>query len=229
MRIIRRELGKLLRRYLEKQHRVIVSYRTMERMKIFKQIESIRKNGMMLLDLPEAFQLVCAVMQTRKVLGDLAEVGTYKGGSAKLICETKRKEDKFYIFDTFDGLPDQIHKADSINFKNGDYKARVDEVSKYLRKYENVTIIKGLFPETGKCIMNNKFSLVHLDVDLYKSTKDCLEFFYSRMAKGGIIVSHDYVTSPGVKMAIDDFFMSKRDPVIVMSGNQCLIVKVENE
>jgi len=198
----------------------------MERMLIFKQIEDIRKSGMMILDIPEAFQMVCGVMQTRKLKGNIAEVGTYKGGSAKLICETKANNTNFYIFDTFEGLPDQINIIDSIQFKNGDFEATLEAVKKYLKKYNNVHIHKGLFPATGEVIKDKKFSFVHLDVDLYKSTKDSIEFFYPRMLKGGIILSHDYITSPGVKMAIDEFFKDKIEPIIIMNGNQCLMVKI---
>ena len=46
------------------------------------------------------------------------------------------------------------------------------------------------------------------------------------MSKGGIILSHDYVTSLGVKKAFDEFFKDKIEPVIIMNGNQCLIVKI---
>ena len=224
--MIRATLGKWLRNYLASQHRVIVSYRTVERMLIFKQIEEVRNSGMMILDISEAFQMVCAVMQTRKIEGNIAEVGTYKGGSAKLICEAKRSNDNFYIFDTFEGLPNQLNVVDSIQFKNGDFEATLESVKEYLNGYENVHIYKGLFPNTGKVIKNKKFSFVHLDVDLYKSTKECIKFFYPRMSKGGIILSHDYITSPGVKMAIDEFFKDKVEPVVVMNGNQCLIVKI---
>ena len=87
--MIRRTLGKLLRSYLASQHRVIVSYQTKERIKIFKHIEEVIKEGMVT-GIPEAFQIIYSVMQTRKIGGDIAEVGTYKGGSAKLICENKR-------------------------------------------------------------------------------------------------------------------------------------------
>ena len=82
---------------------------------------------------------------------------------------------------------------------------------------------KGLFQDTCGQVKDIKFSLVHLDVDLYKSTKDCLEFFYSRMEKGGIIFSHDYSTL-GVKQAFDEFFKDKPNAVINLSTSQCIVV-----
>jgi len=67
--------------------------------------------------------------------------------------------------------------------------------------------------------------LVHIDVDLFEATLASLVFFYPKMNKAGIIISHDY-DEPGVRKAFDDFFADKPEPVIEMSGCQCLVVKV---
>ena len=50
------------------------------------------------------------------------------------------------------------------------------------------------------------FSFVHLDVDLYQSTKDGLAWFYPRLNRGGILISHDYSNADGVRKAFDEFF-----------------------
>ena len=52
----------------------------------------------------EAFMLYSIAKTQTALEGDLAEVGVYQGGSAKLICEAK-KEKSLYLFDTFTGLP----------------------------------------------------------------------------------------------------------------------------
>ena len=41
-----------------------------------------------------------AVKATRKLSGDIAEVGVYRGGSAMIICEAKGNK-KLHLFDTF--------------------------------------------------------------------------------------------------------------------------------
>jgi hypothetical protein len=46
------------------------------------------------------------------------------------------------------------------------------------------------------------------------------------MSPGGILLSHDYITAPGVKKAFDDFFVGKPEPVLETAGSQCLVVKV---
>ena len=95
-----------------------------------------------------------------------------------------------------------------------------------MQQYKNVFFHKGLFPTTAESIKNNKFSFVHIDVDTYKSTLNCLNTFYLQMSRGGIIISHDYSSVLGVKKAFDDFFQDKLEPVIELPGTQCLIVKL---
>jgi hypothetical protein len=46
------------------------------------------------------------------------------------------------------------------------------------------------------------------------------------MSPGGIIISHDYITAPGVQKAFDEFFSNKPEPLIETAGSQCFIVKL---
>jgi hypothetical protein len=63
-------------------------------------------------------------------------------------------------------------------------------------------------------------------VDLYESTLSCLRFFYPRLSPGGILISHDYLTAEGVNAAFREFFAGKPEPVIELTGYQCMIVKL---
>ena len=91
----------------------------------------------------------------------------------------------------------------------------------------NVRIYKGLFPGTASPVANQSFAFVHLDADLYQSTKDSLEFFYPRMEKGGIILTHDFASRrEGVYRAFQEFFRERPEPVIELTGNQAMIVKL---
>jgi O-methyltransferase len=104
------------------------------------------------------------------------------------------------------------------------FKSDFQKVKQKLKKYPNVHIYKGIFPETGVSLKNKKFAFVHLDVDIYKSTKNCLEFFYDKLPKGGIIISHDY-HAKGVRKAFDEFFKNKNEQIIQLPLSQCMIIK----
>lgn len=202
----------------------VIFNRDPEKLKALDLIKKIDTEQELLINSIEAYQLFMAVERTAKVNGDIAEVGTYRGGSAKLICEAKGNK-ALHLFDTFQGLPDLCEYDDPKQFHRGQYSSSFENVKTYLEKYPNVYFYKGFFPSTSGPIKDKRFSLVNLDVDLYKTTLSCLEFFHPRMNTGGVIISHDYIGVPGVKKAFDDFFENKPEPIIQLSGSQCLIVK----
>ncbi|MBU6321345.1 MAG: class I SAM-dependent methyltransferase [Patescibacteria group bacterium] len=104
-----------------------------------------------------------------------------------------------YLFDTFEGLP-----TGDAQFKKGEYAASLADVQAYLSGYADTYFYKGVFPDTAAPVQDKSFSFVHLDVDLYESTRAALVFFYPRMSAGGVIVSHDYATSEGVRRAFEE-------------------------
>jgi O-methyltransferase len=173
----------------------------------------------------EAYIVSMVTQAIAKLEGDIAEIGVYQGGSARLICKYKGNK-AFHLFDTFEGLP-ELSKYDTSNeFHKGQFNDTSFElIGKLLSEYPNINIHKGYFPETAGPVLDKKFSLVNFDVDLHKTTHDALEFFYPRMVEGGIILSHDYVNADGVRKAFDDFFANKPEPILVVSDTQCLIVK----
>lgn len=196
-----------------------------ERKIVYNLITKIKSENEMLMEDDEAYRLFILLKRTTKIKGDVAEIGVYKGGSAKLICEAKGDKN-LHLFDTFEGLPTLSSEDDRYQFFKGQFAAVLEDTKNYLKDYKNVFFYPGLFPKTSDPVKNNKFSFVHLDVDLYESTSNCLNFFYPKMARGGVILSHDYVNSIGVRKAFDDFFKDKSEYVIELSGTQCAIVKL---
>lgn len=189
-------------------------------------IRRIKSEKRLLQAFHQAYNLVRAVEATRTIPGDLAEVGVYRGGSAKLICEVKAGR-TLHLFDTFEGLP-AVRSTDAPLFREGHYSApSVDEVKTYLRGYANLAFHVGLFPETADPVRETMFSFVHLDVDLVQSTEDCLAFFYPRMNPGGIFLSQDYGFS-GVREVINTFFADRPEPIMELCSTQCMIVKLGN-
>ncbi len=195
--------------------------------KIYEEIAL--KERVTTLNVNDLHNVYTITLATKKIRGDIAEVGVYRGSSAKVICKVKENR-ILHLFDTFEGLPetDSIDfKYDGVHkFKKGDFSASFNEVKKYLKKYKNVYFYKGIFPETSKPINNKKFSFVHFDVDIYRSAKDCLEFFYPRMSKGGVILSHDFPVGKGVVKAFEEFFKDKPETFIPLLDKHVMVVKL---
>jgi len=172
----------------------------------------------------EALQLYLAVRASGKVEGELAEVGVFRGGSARIICAAKGAR-PLHLFDTFKGLP-RVGEVDRPFFHEGQYSAPLQDVERYLAEFPAVLYHEGVFPEAATPVAAKKFAFVHLDVDTYESTLSCLKFFYPRMHSGGILISHDYSQVPGVQRAFKEFLVAKSEPLIELLGSQCLLVKL---
>ena len=98
-----------------------------------------------------------AVKRTGKIEGDIAEVGVYRGGSAKLICEAKGNK-QLHLFDTFEGLPDLCEKDGASPFHKGQFIGSYEDVKNYLRKYSSVYFYKG-FARTFSHFSSSKFRI----------------------------------------------------------------------
>jgi hypothetical protein len=181
-----------------------------------------QETSMVLLD-PEAYTIYATARRTAKVPGDIAELGVYKGGSARLICQVKG-ERNLHLFDTFAGLP-RCSEWDP-DFREGGFASSIDQVSRYLARFPDVHLHQGMFPETTKGLDHLRFSFIHLDVDLYQSTKDGLAWFYPRLNRGGILISHDYASADGVRKAFDEFFADKPECLMELAGTQVAFVKM---
>jgi len=212
--------------FFARRHYILARYDTKHRAGWMDHVTDILTERELLLSHGEACQLISAVQATAKVPGDMAEVGVAYGASARLIADYA-PERSLHLFDTFAGLPTP-GTGDSPKFAAGDFKSSLEEVRSYLGS-RSVNFFPGLFPATARPVEDKVFSFVHVDVDLCESTLACLRFFYPRLSPGGILISHDYLTSDGVNAAFQEFFADKPEPVIELTGYQCMVVKLAGE
>jgi len=149
-----------------------------------------------LVDALRCYELWCLVSETAKVDGDILEVGVWRGGTGCILGAreqmTGRKRNVF-LCDTFCG----VVKAGSIDTYSGGEHADTDIgiVNQLLMdtNVHNCIILKGIFPdETGPSIASRRFSLCHIDVDVYQSGLDIFEWVWLRMSPGGVVVFDDY-------------------------------------
>lgn len=122
--------------------------------------------------------------------GLFLEFGVFRGNSINQIAKL-HPEKTIYGFDSFEGLPE----AWSGYSTSGGHFAVVElpEVEK------NVTLIKGFFDATlSHFLAANKedISFMHIDCDLYSSTKTVLECTADRLKKGAVIVFDEYFNYP---------------------------------
>lgn len=123
------------------------------------------------------------------------EFGVASGRSLKSIRDNLNESYKVFGFDCFDGLPeDWIDTCcDKGSFStNG-----------IIPNIENVTFFKGLFAETIPEYFDiaKPIALLHVDCDLYSSTKEVLYSLNSWIKKDTIIVFDEwvYMSNHGLK------------------------------
>lgn len=147
------------------------------------------------------------IIDERKLKGNIAEVGVFRGDFARLLNKYMPSRN-LYLFDTFEGFPDDdLKQEEKIDKKKKLFKDTSDAyVLSRMPFPEKCIIKKGYFPKTAEGI-EDRFCFVSLDTDLYKPIKQGLEFFYPKMVKGGVIFVHDFGTQDwnGVKKAVYEF------------------------
>ncbi|MDX1993561.1 MAG: TylF/MycF/NovP-related O-methyltransferase [bacterium] len=169
------------------------------------------------------------------VPGDTAECGAFRGMGSYLICAATQGQKLFehHIFDSFEGLsePDREDMAADSRahqWEKHELSASLESVQRNLKDFDFIRYHKGWIPERFHEVADRRFSLVHIDVDLYQPTYDSLAFFYERMNPGGVILCDDYgsINCPGAKKACDDFIRDKPERSIIhLTTMQGMIIK----
>lgn len=160
----------------------------------------------------ECLKSIYTLLEEDGVLeGAVAELGVYQGEFAKEINKVFYDR-TFYLFDTFEGFSagdcgTEIEKGYTEQNRTGYFSNTTEQMVMEKMKYPSMCrICKGIFPESADKV-EDVFCFVNLDADLFAPTLAGLEFFYPRLAEGGIILIHDYFSKAfhGVKDAVIDF------------------------
>lgn len=115
------------------------------------------------------------------------EFGVFKGITINHLASA-RPERRFYGFDSFRGLPEDWagFRYSAVNF---DRKGNKPEVR------ANVTLVEGWFDDTLPPFLashEGAIGFLHVDCDIYSSTKTVLDLCIPRLASGAVIVFDEF-------------------------------------
>lgn len=185
-------------------------------------------SGYTLLSKQRCFMLYQFARLASVLSGDVAEIGVYKGGTARLLSKTPElTKNRIHLFDTFSGMPETNPERDK--HVAGDFgDTSLEGVKAYLQDCASAHFYQGIFPATAQPVAELQFCFVHIDVDIRSSVSACCTFFYPRVVPGGIVVFDDYgdISCPGAKDAVEEFFASKREKPVYLPTGQCVAVKL---
>ena len=168
--------------------------------------------------------------------GNVVECGCWRGLSAYQTASILQKNsfsNTFYIFDSFEGLSKfeeedtPLSGLEDEESRRKEFACGEDIVKENLKEFNFIDYKKGWIPTRFSEVEDEKFSFVHIDVDMYQPILDSFEFFYKRMVVGGVIVFDDYGFTyfPGAKKAVDEFMEDKDDFFIALSSGQAFMIK----
>ena len=160
--------------------------------------------------------------RTVGVSGAFAELGIFKGTSfvrflayrSMLESENARK---FVGFDMFGKFPDATLDADKKMLENytnnaGNQSISIEQLQQVMEMKQansNVELVAGNINETvPKFVQDNphiRFSMIHLDVDLYEPSRTTMEHLFPLLSVGGILVLDDYGIWEGETKAVDEY------------------------
>lgn len=160
--------------------------------------------------------------------GDIAESGSYRGGSAYFLAEATAESGKrLHLFDSWEGLSGP-GPEDGTHWTAGDLTMSEKECLATLEPFaDRVVTHRGWIPDRYPDVASESFALVHVDVDLYEPHRDALQFFWPRLNEGGLMVFDDYGSAfcPGAKRAVDEYFRELPTPVIAAPTGQAFVWK----
>lgn len=176
----------------------------------------------------------------KNVQGHFAECGVWRGGMSAAAAELLGDGRKYYLFDSFEGLPEvkeidgasasawQSNKESEYYFDN--CRAEIDfaQSAMKLTGMKNYELVKGWFADTLKNYsFDSQIAVLRLDGDWYESTMDCLKYLYAKVAPGGLIILDDYYTWDGCSRALHDFLSQGKltERIQEFSPGICYLVK----
>jgi O-methyltransferase len=171
-------------------------------------------------------------LKKNKISGAFAELGVHQGETARAIHHMDNSR-VFYLFDTFKGFPKedlaQENQTDDRFSTEMFSDTTVNKVKEYINGNENLRFKSGFFPDTTEGLESEIFALVNIDADLYAPTIKALNFFYSKLNKGGVIIVHDYNHNwDGIPKAINEFIGSIPESIIELPDWQGSVMIIKN-
>lgn len=165
---------------------------------------------------PSRILLMEAMTNALKVEGAFIELGVFKGASLAHIARFACKHGRIVRgFDSFMGMAEPTDK-DELYYPKGSLNAHgIDSCVNILRTVgvypDSYKLIQGFIPQSLSEADFDKIAFAHIDLDQYEPTRVSLDWVWSKLPVGGVILCHDYFKGRQrlAALAIDEFLNKK--------------------
>lgn len=137
--------------------------------------------------------------------------------AARSAALLEMNDTEFYAFDSFEGLPETSKEEDGI-FETGEFNTSIELFKKIVSRkgglhVKDEHIITGFYENSLTSELQSRLphvGIVHIDVDLYSSTIEVLNFLKPLLVEGSVILFDDWYCFPpskdmGEKKALNEF------------------------
>lgn len=170
-------------------------------------------------------------ISSNKIPGDICECGVWRGGSmmavALTLVELGDTDRDLYLFDTFAGPPEPVSKdgptapaelavalrvPELANLPSEEVRAKLEDTG---YPGERIHLVQGLVEDTIPDRAPDRLALLRLDTDYYVSTAHEMRHLYGRLSPSGILIIDDYGMFVGARAAVDEYFESRGQHVLL--------------
>jgi O-methyltransferase len=112
--------------------------------------------------------------------------------------------------------------------QKGDFRdTSLEAVRAYVGNDDLCVFRPGFIPDTFQGLESSQIAFAHIDLDIYRSILDCLNFVWPRLSAGGFVVFDDYgfPSCPGARAAVDEFFSSRSCVPLCLPTGQAVVFK----
>lgn len=176
-------------------------------------------------------RMLAELVDATKCLGaDVAECGVFRGGMTLMMAkQLEETGNRVFAFDSFEGLPPERSLWETCYYQPGALKGSLVDFIQLLEDncLENVTVRTGNFNSSlSTTHFPYNLRLIHIDCDVYSSTKCCIDNLYDKLLPGGIMVIDDYNDlGGGAEQAVAEHVRKTGELIYIGPIEQAFIVK----
>lgn len=161
---------------------------------------------------------ISLLQYVRDVPGCVVECGVWRGGMSAGMAEILGNSRKYYLLDSFEGLPPaqeidgpeaaawQQNKDSPTYFDNCRAEVEIARRAMAMSPARDVTYVPGWFSDTlAELQPPAGIAVLRLDGDWYESTIQCLRALYPQVVPGGLVIIDDYYAWDGCSKAVHEY------------------------
>ncbi len=159
------------------------------------------------------------------VRGAFLEMGVCTGKTINFIAALN-PDQRIWGFDSFEGLPEEWTRTD-LTFPRGSFRVNVEGWMPPV--LHNVSLVKGMFGETlpqfkVQVLKSDPIAFLHVDCDIYSSTKEVFEQLADNIMSGTVIVFDEFHNYPEAEQhefrAFQEFLDATGKTPVYLAYNQ---------